>query len=182
MFHVFSQHPSTTATTTLTPTYLLGSLWGPALLEPNLRTPPVQPLRGPADLHLCLDSPTLWCSTSCLACRRLWSRPSLRGLWQNLQSYDQQHVVFSAHYHARLTTGRFKSPKKKKDFPPWCGQSEALCPGFLCLPCPKDQRLKRKPSLRFSIVYLRTHIGPKNTLSMGQNILLHPKHRDEWSR
>ncbi len=119
---------------------LLGSLLGPALLQPNLSPPPLQPLRGKADLHLCLSLPTLWCSISCLACQRLLSRPSLRGLWRNLLPYDQQHVVFSAHYWDRLTPGRV---------PPWCGEPEALCPGFLCFPCPKGQEARTASSSAF---------------------------------
>ncbi|XP_049336892.1 histone deacetylase complex subunit SAP130-like [Astyanax mexicanus] len=40
------------------------------------------------------------------------------GLWQNLLPYDQQRVAFAARYQDRLTTGRFRSPKKKREFTP----------------------------------------------------------------
>lgn len=34
-------------------------------------------------------------------------------LWHNLLDYDKQRVVFAARHQDRLTTGRFRSPKKK---------------------------------------------------------------------
>ncbi|KAG5268067.1 hypothetical protein AALO_G00207880 [Alosa alosa] len=37
-------------------------------------------------------------------------------LWQNLLPYDQQRVAFAARNQERLNQGRFRSPKKKKDF------------------------------------------------------------------
>nr|XP_055053697.1 uncharacterized protein LOC129438809 [Misgurnus anguillicaudatus] len=39
-------------------------------------------------------------------------------LWQSLLEYDKQHVKFPFRYQDRLTTGRFRSPKKKAVFIP----------------------------------------------------------------
>lgn len=39
-------------------------------------------------------------------------------LWHNLLDYDKQRVVFAARHQDRLTTGRFRSPKKKAVFTP----------------------------------------------------------------
>ncbi|XP_067281054.1 uncharacterized protein [Pseudorasbora parva] len=39
-------------------------------------------------------------------------------LWQSLLDYDKQRVKFSARHQDRLTTGRFRSPKKKAVFTP----------------------------------------------------------------
>ncbi|XP_055053697.2 uncharacterized protein [Misgurnus anguillicaudatus] len=39
-------------------------------------------------------------------------------LWQSLLEYDKQRVKFPARYQDRLTTGRFRSPKKKAVFIP----------------------------------------------------------------
>ncbi|XP_053091155.1 uncharacterized protein LOC113534513 isoform X1 [Pangasianodon hypophthalmus] len=39
-------------------------------------------------------------------------------LWQNLLDFDKQRVVFAARHQERLTTGRFRSPKKKAVFTP----------------------------------------------------------------
>lgn len=39
-------------------------------------------------------------------------------LWQNLLEYDKQRVKFAARHQDRLTTGRFRSPKKKAVFTP----------------------------------------------------------------
>ena len=39
-------------------------------------------------------------------------------LWQDLLDYDKQRVVFAARHQSTLTTGRFKSPKKRVDFTP----------------------------------------------------------------
>lgn len=39
-------------------------------------------------------------------------------LWQNLLQYDKKRVVFAARHQDRLTTGRFRSPKKKAVFTP----------------------------------------------------------------
>ncbi|KAL0970157.1 hypothetical protein UPYG_G00238140 [Umbra pygmaea] len=40
------------------------------------------------------------------------------GLWQNLLDYDKQRVVLASRYQDRLTTGKFRSPKKKAVFTP----------------------------------------------------------------
>ncbi|MCJ8733123.1 hypothetical protein PDJAM_G00219450 [Pangasius djambal] len=34
-------------------------------------------------------------------------------LWQNLLDFDKQRVVFAARHQERLTTGRFRSPKRR---------------------------------------------------------------------
>ncbi|XDV42384.1 hypothetical protein PO909_011056 [Leuciscus waleckii] len=39
-------------------------------------------------------------------------------LWQSLLEYDKQRVKFAARHQDRLTTGRFRSPKKKAVFTP----------------------------------------------------------------
>ncbi|MCI4378029.1 hypothetical protein PGIGA_G00210560, partial [Pangasianodon gigas] len=39
-------------------------------------------------------------------------------LWQNLLDFDKQRVVFATRHQERLTTGRFRSPKKKAVFTP----------------------------------------------------------------
>ncbi|XP_058625088.1 uncharacterized protein LOC131536281 [Onychostoma macrolepis] len=39
-------------------------------------------------------------------------------LWQSLLDYDKQRVTFAARHQDRLTTGRFRSPKKKAVFTP----------------------------------------------------------------
>lgn len=39
-------------------------------------------------------------------------------LWQSLLDYDKQRIRFSARHQDRLTTGRFRSPKKKAVFTP----------------------------------------------------------------
>ncbi|MEQ2189554.1 hypothetical protein GOODEAATRI_026422, partial [Goodea atripinnis] len=43
---------------------------------------------------------------------------SIVALWQNLQDYDKQRVIFAARHLNRLNTGRFRSPKKRKEFTP----------------------------------------------------------------
>ncbi|XP_036419498.1 uncharacterized protein LOC118803096 [Colossoma macropomum] len=39
-------------------------------------------------------------------------------LWQNMLDYDKQRVVFAARHQDKLTTGRFRSPKKRAEFTP----------------------------------------------------------------
>ncbi|XP_051800340.1 uncharacterized protein LOC127532551 isoform X2 [Acanthochromis polyacanthus] len=39
-------------------------------------------------------------------------------LWQNLLPYDQQRVAYAAQHQVRLTTGRYKQPKRKAEFTP----------------------------------------------------------------
>ncbi|XP_052466492.1 uncharacterized protein LOC128022731 [Carassius gibelio] len=40
------------------------------------------------------------------------------GLWQNLDKFDKDRVVYAARHQDRLLTGRFRSPKKKAVFTP----------------------------------------------------------------
>ncbi|XP_051246739.1 uncharacterized protein LOC127358005 [Dicentrarchus labrax] len=40
------------------------------------------------------------------------------GLWQNLDQFDKDRVVYAARHQDRLLTGRFRSPKKKAVFTP----------------------------------------------------------------
>lgn len=40
------------------------------------------------------------------------------GLWQNLDQFDKDRVMYAARYQDRLLTGRFRSPKKKAVFTP----------------------------------------------------------------
>ncbi len=40
------------------------------------------------------------------------------GLWQNLDKFDKDRVVYAARHQDRLLTGRFRSPKKKAGFTP----------------------------------------------------------------
>ena len=39
-------------------------------------------------------------------------------LWQNMLDYDKQRVVFAARHQDKLTSGRFRSPKKRAEFTP----------------------------------------------------------------
>ncbi|TWW53259.1 hypothetical protein D4764_0220160 [Takifugu flavidus] len=43
---------------------------------------------------------------------------TILGLWQNLDKFDKDRIVYAARHQDRLLTGRFRSPKKKAVFTP----------------------------------------------------------------
>ncbi|KAK7907602.1 hypothetical protein WMY93_016214 [Mugilogobius chulae] len=40
------------------------------------------------------------------------------GLWENMEDYDKQRIVFAARHQTRLIKGRFKCPKRREEFTP----------------------------------------------------------------
>eukprot|EP00064_Thunnus_orientalis_P022462 superscaffoldBa00007576_g22659 len=56
------------------------------------------------------------------------------GLWENLEQFDKDRVVYAARHQDRLLTGRFRSPKKKAVFTPGVESTKRCVLGSSGLP------------------------------------------------
>ncbi|XP_063052394.1 uncharacterized protein LOC134447039 [Engraulis encrasicolus] len=117
------QLPAVQPSTTQGPSLLPTTTQGPFLL-PAAPTPPAPPVRASghgipglarAD-ELAEYLVELRSQTSLVLSPQ--QEDTIVGLWQNLDPYDKEKLVYAARHQDRLLTGKFRSPKKRADFTP----------------------------------------------------------------